>query len=243
MTKRKLYLRTIVLPLVIALLGVLLLDGYVHSHTRVATATQPQEQVVITTQSVPAGTALLPSMLTLREVPKSAVTGDQETDVNAVAGKTVMVSLPNGDPVFASELANSTNGTLSYALPAGYDAITIPASEFVAVAGFVEPGDTVDVLAAIQKGSSSTGGTTSLVASDITVVAVQQDRTPGAQPMPLKNLTSVTLQVTPQEGSSIFNDEQSGVLTLMLRSAKDQHVAAAPTGPATNGNTAAAPAK
>jgi len=239
MGKRRQYLRTIGLPLVIALIGVLLIDAYVHGRMQQTELSTHTREVVFVTRAVLAGTPLTQDMLATRALPTAAVAAGEQEDIGAVVGRTAAVTLVPGDPVFAADLANGgTNDALSAALPVDAEALTIPASEISAVAGLLEPGDKVDLLAAFQKGATA-AGTVGIVATDVKVLAVQQSRIQSQQPTPLKNLTSVTLQVTPQEGSRIFFAEQNGVLALMLRSPLDHD----PTGQAytTAANAYAAP--
>jgi pilus assembly protein CpaB len=68
-----------------------------------------------------------------------------------VVGRLVRSDITAGEPVFKEKLAgDKSSGGLPVLIPAGYRAVTVGVSEIKGVAGFVKPGDRVDVLGTFQ---------------------------------------------------------------------------------------------
>ena len=136
--------------------------------------------VVVTNASVPAGTTLTQAMVVVAQVPATTKPGDAYTDPTAVVGKTTTVALATNTPLVPAffstpALSVTSSGTGSTALSVetqitkGYVAVAIPASSslppgftqaqqngftsaLVAAAGYILPGDHIDILIANTTG-------------------------------------------------------------------------------------------
>lgn len=215
-------MRTVVIPIVVAALAVVLVNAYLHLQAAQRATAVPTSPVVVVTAAVGAQTILTPAMLKAEAMPDGYLPPSAVSSVAAAVGKVTTVGLVPGDVLMSADLASAgPEDALSYALPNGQEAFTVPVTESSGVNGFIEPGDRVDILAYFSSGNQS-AGVSGLVASEIPVLAVEQSRTPQAQPTPTKSLTSVTLEVTAAEGSAIFYAEQKGTISLMLRGATDR---------------------
>jgi Flp pilus assembly protein CpaB len=130
--------------------------------------------VVVTNASVPAGTTLTQAMVVVAQVPATTKPGDAYTDPTAVVGKTTTVALATNTPLVPAffstpALSVTSSGTGSTALSVetqitkGYVALAIPAGaalppgftqaqqanltpELVSAAGYILPGDHLDIL-------------------------------------------------------------------------------------------------
>jgi Flp pilus assembly protein CpaB len=130
--------------------------------------------VVVSNAPIPAGTTLTQAMVVVAQVPASTKPGDAYTDPTAVVGKTTTVALANNTPLVPAffstpALSITSSGTGSTALSVetqitkGFVAVAIPAtsalptgftqaqqngftSALVSDAGYILPGDHIDIL-------------------------------------------------------------------------------------------------
>lgn len=107
--------------------------------------------------------------------------------------------------------------TLSSLIDPKKRAVTIRVNDVVGVAGFILPGDRVDVLLTRSEGRDQ--GVTNVVLQDIQVLGVdQQAAEDREQPLVAK---AVTLEVTPKQAQKLALASQVGILTLALRGEAD----------------------
>jgi pilus assembly protein CpaB len=117
-------------------------------------------RVVVAKNAIPARTRIQASDLELRSV--SPTPPQSFTDLAAVAGKGARVDIPAGLAVTANLITatpdqlNSSDATF-LPIPSGYVAITVPTSEQVGVAGYVQVGDRITVLATISTAAFGVG--------------------------------------------------------------------------------------
>jgi pilus assembly protein CpaB len=101
-------------------------------------------------------------------------------DINAVAGKGARVDIPAGSPVTANLVATSgdllSSSDVAYLpIPSGYVAVTVPTGEQVGVAGYVQVGDRITMLATINTnvfGASPGAAVVRTVFRDLDVIRV-----------------------------------------------------------------------
>lgn len=101
-------------------------------------------------------------------------------DPYKVVGRIAKQNLYPGEPIFAQKISGTkTKGGLTALIPDGMRAITIPVTEVKGVAGFVKPGDRVDVLTTFdlskQDGGSDSAKRTKTVLQDVLVLASAQN--------------------------------------------------------------------
>ena len=117
-------------------------------------------QVVVAKNSITARTRIQASDLELRTI--SPTPPQSFTAVALVAGKGARVDIPAGSPVTAnlisqgSDQLNSSDATY-LPIPKGYVAVTVPTSEQVGVAGYVQVGDRIVVLATMSTAAFGQG--------------------------------------------------------------------------------------
>ncbi|MGE0199515.1 MAG: Flp pilus assembly protein CpaB [Candidatus Melainabacteria bacterium] len=76
--------------------------------------------------------------------------GETYDSPSEVAGRIAIQNMFPGEPIYGHKLAGVDTAGLPALIPPGYRAVTIAVSEIKGVAGFVKPGDHVDVLATIE---------------------------------------------------------------------------------------------
>jgi pilus assembly protein CpaB len=115
----------------------------------VASRPTPTTRVVAAAQDIKLGTVLAAGDLTTIEVSGGAPKGTfLEKDKGTLIGRGVVSDLYSGEPILETRLAPAgSGGGLAATIPKGMRACAVRVDEVVGVAGFVTPGQRVDVLA------------------------------------------------------------------------------------------------
>jgi pilus assembly protein CpaB len=181
----------------------------------------PTQTIVVASKPLRFGNELTAAVL--QEIPwsQNALPAGAFGAINEVlaGGKRVVLSaIEVNEPILAVKITGpGQRATLSAVLHDGMKAVTIRVSDVEGVAGFVLPGDRVDV--ALTRLDGKGGATTDVVLQNATVLAIDQvadDR--AAQPAVAK---SVTLEVDTVAAQKLGLAAQLGSLSLMLRKAGD----------------------
>lgn len=167
--------------------------------------------------------------------------GDTSPKIEGMIARTPIVK---DEPLLLSKLRNPNDPSYIVGqLGEGMRAITIPTNLTSSIAGFIAPGDKVDVIftfelvkSAVQGGDvSATKGSgedrnvsfTEVLLPNVKVLAVDTRVTAAApvnqqegQPTPIPG--SVTLEVTQRDAQKLKLAQKMGELTLVLRSVKDK---------------------
>jgi pilus assembly protein CpaB len=190
-------------------------------------------RVMVATRALPVGTILTPEALRFQAWPEGLVKPEQyyvegQADMNALAGSVVRVAMTAGAPITKGALVNpGDRGFLAAALGPGMRAITVPLSADQGVAGFVFPGDRVDLLLTMslesEENSSIKLHTTETIVRNLRVLAVDQRTAPTDEN---GNSTptvfgTVTLEATPRIAEAIAVARTTGTISLALRSIAD----------------------
>jgi pilus assembly protein CpaB len=104
-------------------------------------------------------------------------------------------------------------------------AISISVDNTSAVSGLVRPNDKVDIVGTfrfpVQQANSGLDVVTWTLLQDVTVLAVGQSMSRGAQDPRQRGYSTLTLALSPEEAELIIFAEQKGKLTLTLRNPAD----------------------
>jgi pilus assembly protein CpaB len=132
------------------------------------------------------------------------------------------------EPLFKGKLTKENGeGFIASIIKPGMRAFTIetkgPSSS---VAGFVRPHDRVDVLVNVRgnQNDETGGGFTTTLLQSVEIIAIDRMLDPDADPLKMvemwtkgNNLTSVTLEVTPDQAALLSLGQDYGDLSLSLR--------------------------
>jgi len=212
--------------------------GQTVTPTVVAAAAQPTgPQVLVATKPLPMGTILGPDSVRFQPWPKDLVDGayfvrgQDGADPVKMQGMVVRADVSAGQPVTQGALVSPKDrGFLAAALTPGMRAVTISVSGASAVAGFVFPGDRVDIMLTQQiANSSGQQGGPSMNASETilrNVRVLATDQRFDNQPTPdgkttVSNFSLVTLESTPKIAEKIAVAQKLGALSLSLRPLAD----------------------
>jgi pilus assembly protein CpaB len=192
--------------------------------------------IAVAQRDIPRGSMFTAEMIELKEWPKSLVPKNAFQRPEDIVGRSAVVPIVAGDVLSDGKLAPRDAGRgVAALIPAGMRAYTIQTSKAAAnVAGFVLPGNRVDVLLTLHgnQNDGTGGGSSTTLLQAVEILAVDQRLdAPAENKVDVKDLQSVTLLVTPQQASLLDLGANLGNLTLSLRNLDDKNQA--PTEPAT----------
>jgi pilus assembly protein CpaB len=181
--------------------------------------------VVVASQDLEPGLKLEGKHLLTLNWPAGNLPAGHFSRVAQVEGRVIKAPVVKGELIIAGKLAQEgIAGGLSAVVPPGFRAVTVRVDEVVGVAGFVQPGDRVDVLATVAKGSAFTQDPASkVVLQDINVLTVGerfQEEQEGGK-VKRRKVSVVTLQVTPEDGERLGLVSSEARILLALRNQSD----------------------
>jgi pilus assembly protein CpaB len=208
-----------VLPVVAAILALvttLAIVQYLRGLRPQITVTQPiRNEAVVVARTDIAGRAVIGAdQVEIRHIPFNAIHPRAVRRVEDVANRVALSPIYADQQVIDSMVAPiGVNVGLSYVLPKDKRALTIPVNEVVDVAGFVFPGDHVDVIGTVSEKDQNLS---KIFLQDIPVIAVAQtvEQKPGQQP---HVTTSATLALTPDQAEKLTQIDNNGKVRLALR--------------------------
>jgi pilus assembly protein CpaB len=192
--------------------------------------------VVVAKAEIPRGRLVSAALVEVKAWPKSLIpTGALAKPEDSHDRAALQTMLP-GEPLFEAKLAaKGVIGGMASLIPAGQRGYTIQTKTQASnVAGFVLPGNLVDVLLTFRSNSTDDtgGGSTTTLLQAVEVLAVGKSiDSAGTATVKSQDIESVTLLVTPEQATRLDLGQSLGMLSLSLRNPNDQ--AEAETTPAT----------
>src|SRR5215213_3651657 len=190
-------------------------------------------KVLVAKKALPVGTIIDVDALTYQPWPKELmqsayyVEGQPDGDTKALLGTVVRNAITAGQPVTRGALIGPKDrGFLAAALGPGMRAITVPVNASTGVAGFVFPGDHVDLVLTQQVEGGGDGPALKVsetIVRNIRVLATDQRITDKDKDgkTEVKTFSNVTLEATPRIAEKIAVSQSMGTLSLSLRSSAD----------------------
>jgi pilus assembly protein CpaB len=196
-----------------------------------AQAAQPVgPKVLVAKRGLPAGTIITADAIAYQQWPEELLQDayyiEGESDINQLIGTVVRHPITAGEPVTQGALvAPGDRGFLAAALGPGMRAVTVPVSARTGVAGFIFPGDRVDlVLTQSIQGDGRDLKAAETVLRNLRVLATDQSTeqtTDENGKTVVRAFRTVTLEVTPKIAEKIAVAQTVGTISLVLRSLAD----------------------
>jgi len=234
MDKRKLMLLlgALVVAIGTALAARSMLGGGAAAPTAEAAQQAQGPKVLVAQRALPAGTIITQDSISYQAWPKDMVKDayfiEGEADVNKLLGTVVRFPVTAGQPVTQGALVRpGDRGFLAAALGPGMRAVTISVSGRSGVAGFVFPGDHVDLMLTQTVSATGEGALPLNVAETIirNLRVLATDQSTETKVVDGKTVVSqfglVTLEVNPKLAEKIAVADKLGTLSLSLRSIAD----------------------
>jgi pilus assembly protein CpaB len=186
-------------------------------------------KVLVARRGLPVGTIISADAVAYQPWPSELVQDayfvDGEASIDKLLGTVVRYPITAGEPVTQGSLVKpGDRGFLAAALGAGMRAVTVDVSARTGVAGFVFPGDRVDIiLTQSVTGEGQPLRATETIMRNVRVLATDQsaESTTEEGKTLVQTFRTVTLEVTPRMAEKIAVSEQIGTLSLSLRSIAD----------------------
>ena len=233
-------------PLIVGLLlalgtGVLLLN-YLNS-LRASVTTVEMRHVFVAAHDVPARALLNDSFIAEATRPANEVDQDAVTDRKQIDGKYSLITIPAGSVLTQSKVGEAGADALPARLPIGMRAVSISIDRVKGVAGLIQPGDRVDVIAVPPRVGSEVPRASAILRGALVLAMGNAVETTSATPSPdNQNLTTVTLALTPKQVDLLASADLNTTLRLALRPPKES-IRAYPAEPLMLGVPEKAPAQ
>jgi len=174
--------------------------------------------VVVAADDVQVGVKLEAHDVRVITLPESAVPPGAFSGTSKILGRGAVLPISKGEFILPSKLAALNAGAgLPSMIPPGMRAVSVRVNDVVSVAGFVQPGTRVDVLATGRQGNDRQ---TTTVLENVAVIAVgknlDRNASADAQTAPV-----ITLLVSPDDAQKLALVSQEGRIQLSLRNPLD----------------------
>lgn len=177
------------------------------------------EPIVVAAMDIPFGQKIETNQLKIMEWPKTvALPSGAIQKFEDAEGRVASQTIFSGEMVLSSRVVEHTSGsTLSAIITPNKRAITLRVNDVVGVAGFLLPGNRIDVLASRKIDKSVT---TKTLLEDLKVLAVDQTVSPEKdKPIVVR---AVTIEADPKEAEKLFKATEEGSVQLVLRNPTDR---------------------
>ncbi len=190
-------------------------------------------KILVARKALPVGTIIDQESLTFQPWPKELVQnayyqeGSPEADMTRLIGTVVRNAVTAGQPVTQGALVGPNDrGFLAAALGPGMRAVTVPVSTTNGVAGFVFPGDRIDMVLTQEVTGGGDGPALKVsetIVRNLRVLATDQrvDSKDEEGKTVVKTFSMVTLEATPRIAEKLTVAQSLGTLSLSLRSIAD----------------------
>lgn len=180
----------------------------------------PQIQVVVASRPLANGALITPGDVKLVGWPADALVPGSFTKAEDVTNRGLLTAVLENEPLTESKLAAVGAGAgLPPTITPGMRAISVRVNEVVGVAGFVTPGNRVDVFVTLRQNDATV---TKVVVSNAQVLTAgtkyEQDKSKTGEAMPS---SVVTLLLSPADAERVVLAANEGQVMLALRNPLD----------------------
>lgn len=177
-------------------------------------------KVVAAAVEIPFGTKIDASLIKMVELPPESVPTGAFRDPEKATGRVAAFTLFPGEVLLEGRVVEHIGGSaLAAVVPEGKRAITVRVDDVVGVAGFLLPGNRVDVIATRRGTGGGRGVESRTLINNLKVLAVDQTTSPDKnEPVVVR---AVTLEAEPAQAEEIVGAQEEGKVQLTLRNPLD----------------------
>src|SRR4030043_387379 len=213
------------IAIAIAALAAYLLYNYLKGEEKRVSGAVATVPVVVAAAEIPMGSSINITQVKTVGWPQASVPQGALSATDQATGRVAIQTFMPGDPIVEAKLMPKEGAPfsiLTYKIPEGHRAMTVAVDQVSGVAGFINPGNIVDVvLIASTPGASQQ--ISKIVLQNMSVLAIGQivEQKEG-KPVPVP---TVTMDVTPEDAEKLAIASTQGRLQLVLRRIGDKEVA------------------
>ena len=192
--------------------------NWLNDQTRASATVQPSGTIVVAAESLAYGTAMTPDSVI--EIPWFSNTLPEgafavKDDLLSGGRRVVLSPMKRGEAVLRSKITGpGQRASLASLLDEGKRAVTVSVDDVRGVAGFVLPGDFVDIVIIADDGSPKRQSYSDILLEHVKVLAIDQVASEGeGQPTVAK---AVTVEVNKEQAQKILLATNIGKLSLIL---------------------------
>ncbi len=228
--KVALLVAALVIAVVTAVMAKNMFVGAGAAQAEAAPAVPLGPKILVARKALPVGTIIDQESLTYQAWPKEMVQnayyveGGPDGDISKLLGTVVRNPITAGQPVTRGSMVGPNDrGFLAAALGPGMRAVTVPVSATSGVAGFIFPGDRVDIVLTQEVTGGGDGPplrVSETIVRNMRVLATDQridSKDEEGKTVP-KLMATVTLEATPRIAEKVAVAQSVGLLSLSLRS-------------------------
>lgn len=213
--------RILALAVLLGLLTVAVFYIYIQGINEAPAAEVKLKNVVVAVSTIPAHVKITQEMLAVKSIAVEAVHPASFTSVVEAVGGTTKSVIVNGEQVLKDRvITDGTSTSLSYRIPENMRAMTIALTEITGVAGYIMPGDKIDILATYSDEAINPVRFTITQFQNIEVLE-KGPYTAVAAEQQVGVTSSITLLVNPAQAEVLAYANLNGALHFTLRNPVD----------------------
>lgn len=211
----------IIVALILSFITSALVYSYLKSIT--AATTKEGQPVVVAKADIPPKARITAEMVQVVKVPAEYIQPGAVTDIGQVVGVLAREQIIAGEQVTQRRLVIEGKAVgFAGVIPRDKRAVTVAVTEVTGVAGFVKPGDYVDVIVTFDTATIGEN-VGQIFLQNVRVLAASRDSEAGVTAADAgkkevsKTTTTVTLAVSPDEATRLAVADEKGKIRLALR--------------------------
>jgi pilus assembly protein CpaB len=175
----------------------------------------PTENVAVATADLVWGTKLSTDMIKLVAFPEESLPEGYLSTAERIHGRILITNVKANEPILDAKLAplDVTQGGVAAVTQSEKRAMAVRVDDIVGVAGFISPGNRVDVLVTLREGLSQT----KTVLQNVLVLATGTQLDAYVNGGKSREVRVITVEVTPEEAEKLALAAHEGKVTMALR--------------------------
>jgi pilus assembly protein CpaB len=203
---------------IIALITSVLIYNFLQRKARVKEVALETLPIAVAKVDLNWGTVISKEVIEMKPFLKKTLPGGYFSDLSFLTGRVLISPVKANEPIFESKLAPTTikTGGVAAVVSPKKRAVAVKVDKVIGVAGFIYPGNRVDVLVTIATQKTSEP-ITKIVLENILVLAAGPEIQAKGKEEKATPVDVITLEVTPEEAEKLALAATEGKLQLALR--------------------------
>lgn len=180
---------------------------------------------VVAAADLAVGTKLNATQVKVVPWPKESKPPGSFTDAAGLTDRIIVTPVSAGDVITEQKLlpkdVKGGAGMMTYVVPDGHRAVTVGVNEVAGVAGFLAPGNRVDMVLTTPIPGRPADNISKIILQDVPILATGQISTAQKDGKPVV-VPTVTLDLTPEDAEKLVLATSKGSLQLLLRNVVDK---------------------